>query len=339
MQLRLACAVVVCLAGSGPVSGQGQGAQGAGAAAQAPLQETVAPDIPGVVAGGTPVRIVKTGFAATEGPIAMADGSLLLTEAAANRINRIDRNDSVTVFMENTAGTNALAFDARGRLISVDRSPGRMRIAVIHPKGSEAVLADSYDGRPFGGPNDLVVDRRGGVYFTEPGAGGGGGRGAQPPAGPPPLPPTVYYVPPGGKAVKVTEGFRPNGIQLSPDEKTLYINNTVGEYLLALDVRPDGTAANQREFARYEGVRKTETGIASGADGRAVDSEGRVYIAVPVGVQVVSPAGVTLGVIPLPGSPQNLAFAGQDKRTLYVVGRGNVYKIQMLAQGYRGRAK
>ena len=336
MQSRWAIAGVLCLASSVALSGQGQGGRGA-AAPQAPLKETVAPDIPGVVKGGTPVQIVKTGFAATEGPIAMADGSLLLTEAAANRVNRIDRDGNVTAFLENTNGTNALAFDAKGRLISVDRTPGKMQIAVIYPRGSETVLANSYEGRPFGGPNDLVVDRRGGVYFTEPRP--GGGRGAAPPPEPP-LPSSVYYVPAGrNAAVKVADGFRPNGIQLSPDEKTLYVNDTGGEYLLAFDVRPDGTVGSQRQFAKYEGVRKTETGFASGADGLAVDSEGRVYIAVPVGVQVVSPKGMTLGVIPLPGSPQNLAFAGPDKKTLYVVGRGNVYKIQMQAQGYKGRAK
>lgn len=333
---RLAIAGVFCLVWSAAVSGQGQGGQGA-AAAQAPLEETVAPDIPGVVKGGTPVQIVKTGFSATEGPIAMPDGSLLLTELAANRLNRIDKDGNVTAFLENTNGTSALAFDAKGRLISVDRAPGKMQIAVIYPKGSETVLVNSYEGRPFGGPNDLVVDRRGGVYFTEPGP--GGGRGAAPPAAPP-LPPSVYYVAPGRNvAIKVADGFRPNGIQLSPDEKTLYVNNTGGEHLLAFDVRPDGTLANQRDFARYEGVRKTETGIASGADGLAVDSDGRVYIAVPVGVQVVSPKGMTLGVIPLPGPPQNLAFAGPDKKTFYVVGRGNVYKVQMQAQGFKGRAK
>ncbi len=336
MQSRWAIAGAVCLAWSVAVIAQGQGGQGA-TAPQAPLKETAAPDIPGVVKGGTPVRIVKTGFAATEGPIAMPDGSLLLTEAAANRVNKIDKDGNVTAFLENTNGTNALAFDAKGRLIAVDRAPGKMQIAVVSPRGSEAVLVNSYEGRPFGGPNDLVVDRRGGVYFTEPGP--GAGRGAAPPPEPP-LPPSVYYLPPGGSAVvRVADGFRPNGIQLSPDEKTLYVNDTGGEYLLAFDVRPDGTAGPRRNFAKYEGVRKTDTGFASGADGLAVDSEGRVYIAVPVGVQVVSPAGMTLGVIPLPGSPQNLAFAGQDKKTLYVVGRGNVYKVDMLAQGYKGRAK
>ena len=111
MQSKWAIAGVLCLIGSVVAFGQGPGGQGA-AAAQAPLKETVAPDIPGVVKGGTPVQIVKTGFAATEGPIAMADGSLLLTEERANRVNKIDKDGNVTAFLENLNGPNALAFDA-----------------------------------------------------------------------------------------------------------------------------------------------------------------------------------------------------------------------------------
>jgi gluconolactonase len=311
--------------------------QGRGAAAGTPLTETVAPAIPGVVAAGTRVRIIKTGFAGTEGPIALPDGSVIFTETPANRITKIDKDDNVTTFLENTNGSNALAFDTKGRLITVQTVPGQTRVGVIYPKGSETVLADNFEGKPFGRPNDLVVDKKGGVYFSEPGA--GAGRGAPPAT--PPLPPTVYYIPAGGKgAIKVADGFRPNGIQLSRDETILYVNNTAGEYLLAFDIQPDGTLRNRRDFAKYVGVKPDEKGvIASGADGLAVDNDGRIYIAVPAGVQVVSPAGVTLGVIPLPDRPQNLAFAGPDKRTLYIVGRGNAYKIQMLAQGFTGRAK
>ncbi len=333
MKPTLAVAVALCLGSSMPTLGQGQGA-----AAEGPPAETTAPAIPGVVAAGTRVQIVKTGFAGTEGPIALPDGSVIFTETPANRITKIDKDNNVTTFLENTNGSNALAFDTKGRLITVQTIPGQTKVGVIYPKGSEATLADNFEGKPFGRPNDLVVDKKGGVYFSEPGA--AAGRGTPPPATPP-LPPTVYYIPAGGKgAIKVAEGFRPNGIQLSLDEKVLYVNNTAGEYLLAFDIQPDGKLTNRRDFAKYEGVKPNDQGvIASGADGLAVDSEGRVYIAVPAGIQVVSPKGMTLGVIPLPGAPQNLAFAGPDKKTLYVVGRGNAYKIQMQAQGFTGRAK
>src|SRR6185436_18064734 len=139
-----------------------------------------------------------------------------------------DKDDVVSTFLENTNGSNALSFDAKGRLISVQTTPGQTRIGVVYPKGSEATLADNFDGKPFGRPNDLTVDKKGGVYFTDPGP------NAAPGAPPAPLPAAVYYIPAGGKAIRVAEGIeRPNGILLSKDEKTLYVNNTNGEHLLA----------------------------------------------------------------------------------------------------------
>jgi gluconolactonase len=147
-------------------------------------------------------------------------------------------------------------------------------------------------------------------------------------------------VPAGGKAIKVVDGIeRPNGIQLSRDEKTLFVNNTNGEYLLAFDIQSDGTVRNRRNFAKYEGVTQTATGVTSGADGLAIDSEGRLYVATAIGVQVFSPQGRHLGTMPVSRAPQNLAFAGADKKTLYIVGRGAAFKVQMLAQGFKGRAK
>jgi gluconolactonase len=106
-----------------------------------------------------------------------------------------------------------------------------------------------------------------------------------------------------------------------------------------LDVQPNGTLGPKRNFAKYEGVQRDAQGIASGADGLAVDTEGRVYAATTIGVQVFSPRGQHLGTIPQSRAPQNLAFAGPDKKTLYIVGRNAAWKVQMLSTGYKGRAK
>ena len=134
---------------------------------------------------------------------------------------------------------------------------------------------------------------------------------------------------------------RPNGIMLSPDEKTLYVN-TNSEYMLSFDVKGDGALENRRNFARYVDIPQHPPARGLGADGLAVDSEGRVYSATSVGVQVFSPQGQYLGTIGLSRRVQNLAFAGPDKKTLYVGSGGEVgvvFKIPMLAQGYKGRAK
>jgi gluconolactonase len=303
---------------------------------QAPPTDTAAPHIAGVVAAGTKVQFIKDGFNGSEGPIAFPDGSVIFSETNASRTIKIDASGAVSTFLENTGGANGMAFDRKGRLIATHVPWGATKVSVIYPKGSEAVLVDNFEGKPFGRTNDLTVAANGGIYFTD---------SANPAPAPPtplPLPAALYYLPPNSnKAVQVlNDVVFPNGVLLSRDEKILYLNNTNGEYLIAFDVQPDGSLRNRRNFARYEGVTKNAAGATvSGADGLAMDSEGRLYVATAIGVQVFSAQGQHLGTIPLSRAPQNLAFAGPDKKTLYVVGRGAAFKVQMLAQGFRDRAK
>jgi gluconolactonase len=133
---------------------------------------------------------------------------------------------------------------------------------------------------------------------------------------------------------------RPNGVTLSPDEKVLYVANVGGDHVLAFDVATDGSVSNRRRFARLADVTTDAKGVMnSGADGLAIDSAGRLYVASNPGVQVFSPTGQALGIIPTPVRPQNIAFAGPNKGTLYIVGRGNVYKVALDAKGFPGRAK
>jgi gluconolactonase len=290
----------------------------------------VTPAIEGVVAAGTPIELIKEGFQGTEGPIALPDGSVAFTEAQIDQITRIAPDNSTSAYLQNTHGANGLAFNSSGELIAVQTT--RPGIAVLAPSGRERVLVDKFEGTPLNRPNDLVVDKSGGVYFTDP--------GARPEAGKPAPPTAVYYLSPKGSLQRLaTDIGRPNGIQLSPDEKTLYVANTYGEHILAYDVNKDGSVGKRRNFAKLAGVTKTDTGITSGADGLAVDSKGRLYVASAAGVQVFDAKGTALGTIELPRSPQNLAFAGEGKKTLYVVGRGAAYKIAVLTPGFAGRVK
>jgi gluconolactonase len=281
-----------------------------------PATDTVAPDIPGVVKGGTKVTVIKDGFEGTEGPVTLPDGSLVFTETRSGRIIKIDKDDKISTFVEHTDHANGMGFDSKGRLISVLSDS----IGVVYPPGSETKLTGPLGSRP----NDLVVSSKDQVYFTLPGG----------------KPSVLYRIPPGGKAEIVAEAPSAHGIQLSPDEKVLYSADSHGEYLVAFDVQPDGKLTNRRNFGdKYEGVAKTENGFNSNADGIAVDSQGRVYVGTLQGVQVLSPQGKHLGLIPVSQRPQNLAFAGPDKKTLYICGQGAVYRVQMIAQGYKGRAK
>jgi gluconolactonase len=136
---------------------------------------------------------------------------------------------------------------------------------------------------------------------------------------------------------------------LSPDERTLYVTN--GPAIVVFDIQSDGTVVNQREFGKLE--------AGGSGDGLAVDAAGRLYVTSSPGVQIFSPQGKYLGVIPTPRSVISVAFSGSDKKTLYVVGSGalgadgqeivtpagvrnnakSIYKLPMLAQGFKGRAK
>jgi gluconolactonase len=293
--------------------------------------ETTTPDIPGVVAAGTKVQLVAQGLRGTEGPIAMPDGSLLFTEQTASVITKVDAQGNRTPFLEKTNGANGVTFDSKGRLIATQ--PATKEIAVLTP--TRTVLASSFEGQPLTGPNDLIVDKKGGVYFTDPGPNPGPGVVI-------PRPPAVFYIRPDSKVIKIADGIaRPNGVILSPDEKTLYVANTLGDAVIAFDVQSDGGVSNRRDFAKLAGVTKEATGVRSGADGLAVDEAGRLFVATQVGVQVFSPQGRALGTIPIgvTGGPQNLAFAGDGKKTLYVVGRGSMWKVMTQTQGPKGRAK
>ena len=129
-------------------------------------------------------------------------------------------------------------------------------------------------------------------------------------------------------------------MSLSPDEKTLYVADTYGEYVLAYQVRRGRRSVARRRISRgWPDSGRPRTGPSSGADGLAIDAQGRLYVATSAGVEIFDRRGKALGVIELPKAPQNLAFAGAGGSTLYVVGRGAVWKIETLASGPANRAK
>ena len=318
---RLACLVAV-----GVLIGTSALAQGGGGQERPPPPTSfAATSIPGVVAAGTRIELVETGLGRTEGPVAMQDGSMLVS--SSNSILIVDLSDSVATFIEDSNQTNAMGWDLQGRLISVQRARGNEKVGVLYPPEQVTTLADNYQDQPFNSLNDVALDKRGGVYFTDTQG--------------------IYYLPPGGSVTRIIDEVpRPNGLVLSPDEGTLYVHNKDGVYMLSFDVAPDGTISNRRNFARYQSVRIPGHADPSwdednGADGMAVDSEGRVYAATNVGVEVFSPNGDLLGVMPVQWGaendrirkPQNVAFGGPDRKTLYIVGAGTIFKVQTLSQG------
>jgi gluconolactonase len=295
--------------------------------------------IPGVVAADAKWQLVWQGPDNADGIVGTPDGGLLFAQEQPSRVRKLDANGTNTIYLENTHGSGALAIDSRGRVLAVERTctdPGLGSAAqrcaeptvvgILAPQ--RQVLADSFQGKPLGRLNDLVVDRKDGVYFTVGGA---------------------YYVRPGGAVTSLGDNIRANGIMLSPDEKAVYVTN--GTVILAFDILPDGTITNRRDFGTLEG--------GGTGDGMAVDASGRLYVTTGPGVQVLNPQGKYLGLIPTPRSVISVAFSGPDKKTLYVVGSGaldadgkehtvpsgvrnnakSIFKIRLLAQGFKGRAK
>jgi gluconolactonase len=305
-----------------------------GTARAEPQDVFISPPIPGVIEANTQVKLIKEGFNGTEGPIGLTDGSTLFTETQANRILRIAEDNTVTTFLENSNGANGLGFNSNGELIAVQTL--KPKVGILYPANKAKDFAENYEGQVFQRPNDLVVAKSGAVFFTDSGT-----RPTKENPNPPPSTPGAYHISAAGKLKRLANDIeRPNGIQLSKDEKTLYVANTLGENVLAYDLAEDGSIGARKNFAKLKGWSQGEDGVwSSGADGLALDDAGRLYVASNAGVEVFDNQGTALGVIPIPKKPQNLAFSGPDKKTLYVVGRGSAYKIDTQAQGIKGRLK
>lgn len=303
--MRNAVVVVLCALFSISTFAQG----GRSGTPPPPATETVAPGIPGVVAKGAKVTIVKDGMRSSEGPLAMPDGTVLVTEPGASRVHKIDKSGAMSVFLENSDRANGLGLDSKGRVIATTA----LSIAVLHP--TPMVLAKMATR-----PNDLVIDKKDGIWFTLPSD----------------KPSAIYYLPPGGQPMKMGEAPGAHGIQLSPDEKTLYSADSGGDHLVVFDIQADGKLTNKRTFGPYEGLNGAKE---SHADGIAVDSEGRIYVGIQPGVQVFSKEGKSLGLIPTSQRPQNLGFGGPNKQTLYIATPSCLFSLQMIAKGYTGRAK
>ena len=296
-----------------------------------------APAIDGVIRAGTRPEVVVRGLRSSDDPIWLPNIGLVFSESQANRVVKLDEHDQIATFVGDLHGPLGMTFDRKGRLISLQSQTGFAGPRVIWPRGSESVLADSFEGHPFGRPNDVVSDSKGGVYFSDL---------PLRPAPPDAMAPAVYYVPPAGSPIRVIDDIaRPNGVQLSRDEKILYVNDTGGVQAFAFDVLPDGRLANRRVFVTYVGrdrsIPATEPPV-SNADGLVIDADGRLYALTEAGIEVIKSDGQHLGVIPvwcITRRCQNLTFGGPDKRTLYIAGGGTLLRIPMLSRGFTGRAK
>jgi gluconolactonase len=323
--------------------GRGRGAdtqsQARGQAAQQPVPRDVTiAEIPGVVAAGVKwTKIWQQGGNSADGIIPDRDGNVLVAQEDYDNVLKIDQNGKTSVFVANAKGVGSISMDRQGRLYGVHRTerPGSTKpdrdsivnaITLLAPE--RKTVADKWaDGSTLSvRPNDLAADSQGGAYFTSG---------------------CVYYASPKGTVTVAAENLRTNGIAFSPDDKILYVTNGGG--IVAFDVQAAGSLANRRDFANLE--------AGGPGDGTAVDAEGRLYVTSNAGIQVIDKTGKYLGLIPTPRGVISVAFGGPGKKTLFVVGSGaedaggqpiregpqqtaaTVYKLPMIAEGVKGRAK
>jgi len=346
MKLKAMCAIACCFLGSALALSETAVAQQRSAGGEqnfpqpAAAREVTVTEIPGVIAAGAKWKLVWQGPDNADGLVGAPDGGIYFAQEQPSAVGRLDAKDNFSIYVRDTHGTGALGIDHMGRLIGVERTcsdPGGhpdqchepAELVVLAPKWQ--VLASKFEGKTFWRMGELVVDSKGGVYFCDDFG--------------------TYFVNATGKVSLVAgKEVRTNGMMLSRDEKTLYVTNN--KTLVAWDVQPDGTVKNQRDFATLE--------AGGSGDGMAIDSEGRLYITSGApGIQVISPEGKYLGVIPLPRSASSVAFSGPNKKVLYAKGAGMtnpdgtefrtpagvrnnakaIYKIDMIAQGFQGRPK
>jgi len=276
--------------------------------------------IPGVVAPGVVPELVQEGFTFTEGPVGTADGGLYFSDIRVSKTYFLDPAGKIGVVREGTNSANGLALTKDGELLFAEGDAKR-----ISKRGKDGIittLTEGPPGVPLQAPNDLIVDARGGIYFTDPG----------PRPVVPGRPTYVYYLPAGAwQPILIDNAVpRPNGLGLSNDGKTLIVDDTLNPTVFAYDVQPDGSVKNKRAFAQ---LRDIPAGSESGADGLAIDRNDRVYITTVSGVQVFDAKGQYLGTIKAARQAANVAFGGPDKQTLYLTAREGLYRVKTLAKG------
>ena len=267
----------------------------------------------------TEMQKVASGFEFTEGPVWHPEGHLLFSDIPASVIYRLEPGQSATAWRTPSGNSNGLTFDRQGLLIACEH--GNRRVTRTTPAGKIVCLATHYEGKRLNSPNDVVVRSDGSIYFTDPPYGVTPDEKELPYSG-------VYRIAPDGAMELLVDDFdRPNGLAFSPDEATLYIDDSRRRHVHAFDVLPDGSLGKGRIFA------ETKSEKQGNPDGMKVDVEGNIYCTGPGGIWVYEPNGELVGIVAGPEQPANLAFGGSDRKVLYVTARTSVYALRTKIPG------
>jgi gluconolactonase len=311
----------------------------------------VDPAAEAIVPADATVEKIGDGFKFLEGPVwvhAKGQGFLLFSDIPANVIRKWDTKDGFSVFLEksgfsgtitpdfggqtnngfglvNLIGSNGITIDKQGRIVFCTH--GDREVVRLEKNGKRTVLASRYEGKRLNSPNDLVFKSDGSLYFTDPPSGlRDGDKNPQKE-----LPFNGVYRLSKGKLTLLAKDFvRPNGIAFSPDEKYLYVNDTVRKVIERFDVQPDGGVTNRKI------ITDMNSDTAPGApDGMKVDKQGNIYCTGPQGFWIMSPEGKHLATIKTKELPANLNWGDADAKMLYLTARTGLYRIHLNIAGVR----
>lgn len=265
---------------------------------------------------------VTNGFKFTEGPYWHSDGYLLFSDIPANTIYKWTPGSMESeIYIKPSGHSNGITMDPSRRLILAQHEG---KISAINGEQEMVTLADSYKEKRLNSPNDVTVASDGTIYFTDPAFGVSEEEQELMFSG-------VYMLKEGEALELLFDGFEtPNGIVINGDESKVYVNDTSSGDIMIFDVAADGTFESPESFASVGA--STDSGA---ADGMVVDENGRLYTTGPGGIFVFSPEGDQVEKIDLPDRATNMAWGGEEDKTLYITTPSAIYRLEMNVKGVR----
>jgi gluconolactonase len=266
-----------------------------------------------------PLQKVASGFVFTEGPLWHPDGFYYFVDVRASGLFKVVPGHSPEKVRE-TQGGNGLTFDLKGRLINCE-GDGR-RVTRTDLDGNVSTLVDRFEGKRINRPNDVICHSSGTLLFTDPSL-------RVPVAEREVQNAMIYKIAPDDSVTELAPFEYPNGLALSPDERTLYVANTrFTQYIHAIELDAQCNMLRRRIFADMS--HDQTNGV---PDGMKVDAAGRVFCTGTTGVWVYSPDGTLIGIIETPEVCANIAFGGDDLRTLFFTASTSLYTVRVKTPG------
>lgn len=270
-----------------------------------------------VIADSATLTLISDGFSFTEGPATDRDGNVFFTDQPNDKIWKYSTTGELTLFMDQTGRSNGMYFDDDGNLLTCADENGE--IWSISPNKEVTVLVDHFGGQQLNGPNDLWIDPKGGIYFTDPYYQRSYWERTEKEI----EEERVYYLVPDRQEIIIVadDYVRPNGIIGTPDGETLYIADIGDSKTYSYSINADGSLSGKKLFAEM------------GSDGMTLDNQGNVYLT-GRGVTVFDKNGEQIEHIPVPQNwSANVTFSGADRQTLFITAGISVYTLEMKVKG------